>query len=196
MEHSGLLSTLSWIFNWKVPKVSHPRPMDVALNNYAHYTSGAHRKHFRKSSARNRKPWQNQRNKSNSQQKWSRRKRKHHQQLIQHRTSSSQNSSPYKFEQPLQYYDASQVYYYPSHKNWTTITIYRKSNPLRAMQPFNFAFAWIVCRHSGHILLGGGTKLSIWCLEFGTPVTTVSLSWALFFCDPQILSSHMYDTFN
>ncbi len=119
MEHSGLLSTLSWIFNWKVPKVSHPRPMDVALNNYAHYTSGAHRKHFRKSSvsARNRKPWQNQRNKSNSQQKWSRRKRKHHQQLIQHRTSSSQNSSPYKFEQPLQYYDASQVYYYPSHKN-------------------------------------------------------------------------------
>ena len=147
IDSNGWTSTLSWIFNWKVPKVAHPSPMDVALNNYSQYASKgrvsnkSHRKHSS----------QHQQNIN----KWSRRKRKHlrksqqswrnhsqrryqyppqSQQLsFQQRSSSSsvvskpQYSSqqtninnnkqqPYVYEKPLSYYDASQVYFYPSHK--------------------------------------------------------------------------------
>ena len=34
INHSGWTRTLSWIFNWKVPRVKHPQPWDVALNNF------------------------------------------------------------------------------------------------------------------------------------------------------------------
>ena len=110
VHHSGLLSTLSWIFNWRVPKVSHPQPWDVALNNYSAYAvSGKQR----------RRQHQLQR----TSQKWSRRKRKHRNRQrtsgFQHRISSgevnlqphqSQAASqhwhrghPYEFEKPLHY---------------------------------------------------------------------------------------------
>lgn len=97
VDHSGLLSTLSWIFNWRVPKISHPKPLDVALNTYSNYKT---------------RPYLNRRRKNHyKNEKWSRRKRKNHvkSRRIQHRISS-----PYKFEEPLRYYDASQVYFYPS----------------------------------------------------------------------------------
>ena len=134
MDQSGILSTLSWIFNWSVPKVKHPRPMDVAMNNYASYIR---RGHLNKKSPLRRDQTHN------SSQKWSRRKRKNkhsrkefiggasdpylsntgllshpsqtNPQRFQHRISSS--NSPYQFEKPLPYYDSSQVYFYPSHKN-------------------------------------------------------------------------------
>ena len=105
VDHSGLLSTLSWIFNWRVPPVKHPHPMDVALNNYAHYAKSRRRQRLPKPSAVN---------------KWSPRKRKRipvtHRNSFQHRSSQLSNSSPYKFEEPLDYFDASQVYFEPSQK--------------------------------------------------------------------------------
>ena len=118
VHHSGLLSTLSWIFNWRVPKVSHPQPWDVALNNYSAYAvSGKQQR---------RRQHQLQR----TSQKWSRRKRKHRNRQrtsgFQHRISSGEVSTsqafqnphkghhPYEFEKPLHYYDASQVYFYPA----------------------------------------------------------------------------------
>ena len=168
--HSGWTRTLSWIFNWKVPKVAHPSPVDVALNNYSHYATKirSNHHHRRKSSQ------------FHEQSKWSRRKRKpvknkqqnqltnqqdimsqhylphqpptppsfpqisqrnnnnqHQQQLssFQQRKSSaatsgsglgnnkksqqynSQHRQPYVYEPPLSYYDASQVYFYPSQKS-------------------------------------------------------------------------------
>lgn len=109
-RQSGFMSILSWIFNWQVPKVSHPRPMDVAMNNYATYSRTQKRRRLKQPLHRHRF----------SQPKWSRRKRKHRgeQRKIQHR------SSPYQFEEPLKYYDASQVYYYPSH-NWSSHDLFR-----------------------------------------------------------------------
>ena len=120
VHHSGLLSTLSWIFNWRVPKVSHPQPWDVALNNYSTYAVSSK---------------QQRRRQQQQSQKWSRRKRKRNRirQRIsvsgansrlpvsgfQHRIASVENFGnsqrhPYQFEKPLQYFDASQVYFYPA----------------------------------------------------------------------------------
>ena len=163
--HSGWTRTLSWIFNWKVPKVAHPSPVDVALNNYSHYATKIRSNHHHR-----RKSSQEQ---SSNTSKWSRRKRKkagnsnhqltnqqdimsqhylphqpptppsfpqisqrnnQHQQLssFQQRKSSavtsggnnkksqqynSQHRQPYVYEPPLSYYDASQVYFYPSQKS-------------------------------------------------------------------------------
>ena len=106
VDQSGLLSTLSWIFNWRVPQIKHPHPMDVALNNYANYAkSKRRRQRLPKPSAVN---------------KWSRRKRKRipvtNRNSFQHRSSELSHSSPYPFEQPLDYFDASQVYFEPSQK--------------------------------------------------------------------------------
>ena len=106
VDQSGLLSTLSWIFNWRVPQIKHPHPMDVALNNYASYAkSKRRRQRLPKPSAVN---------------KWSRRKRKRipvtNRNSFQHRSSELSHSSPYPFEQPLDYFDASQVYFEPSQK--------------------------------------------------------------------------------
>ena len=114
VHHSGLLSTLSWIFNWRVPKVSHPKPWDVALNNYSAYAVSGKRR------------WRHHPKQVRTSQKWSRRKRKRNRQRInrisgfQHRISPvieqphNQKSHPYEFEKPLQYYDASQIYFYPA----------------------------------------------------------------------------------
>ena len=165
--HTGWTRTLSWIFNWKVPQVAHPSPVDVALNNYSHYATKIRSNHHHR-----RKSSQEQ---SSNTSKWSRRKRKkagnsnhqltnqqdimsqhylphqpptppsfpqisqrnnQHQQLtFQQRKSSaatsvsglgnnkksqqynSQHRQPYVYEPPLSYYDASQVYFYPSQKS-------------------------------------------------------------------------------
>ena len=159
--HSGWTRTLSWIFNWKVPKVAHPSPVDVALNNYSHYATKirSNHHHRRKSSQfheqskwsrRKRKPVKNkQQNQLTNQQdimsqhylphqpptppsfpQISQRKYEQHQQLsFQQRKSSSISGSggyrksqhnsqqPYVYEPPLSYYDASQVYFYPSQKS-------------------------------------------------------------------------------
>ena len=141
VHHSGLLSTLKWIFNWRVPKVKHPQPWDVALNNYSAYAvSGKQNQRRRWRQNQNSQP-------SATSQKWSRRKRKRNRNRnssqrisvssdyssnFQHRISgythqqkSRENNraqGPYEFEQPLSYYDASQVYFYPaaaaSQKKW------------------------------------------------------------------------------
>ena len=130
VHHSGLLSTLSWIFNWRVPKVKHPQPWDVALNNYSAYAVSGKQNQRRR--------WrQNQNSQPATSQKWSRRKRKRNRNRnnsqrisvsdyssdFQHRISgythqksreNNRRAGPYEFEQPLSYYDASQVYFYPA----------------------------------------------------------------------------------
>jgi len=41
-QHNGILGTLGWVWDsithWKAPKVKHPKPLDVALNNYHTYS--------------------------------------------------------------------------------------------------------------------------------------------------------------
>lgn len=117
---SGFGGTFNWIlssiFNWKVPKVAHPQPLDVALNNYANY-------------ARRQEHFSVQKN------KWTRRKRKRvrgggrngqwrrHNSgqdpaRFRHRTVEVTSSvhQPYYYEKPLSHIDVSQVYFLPSQR--------------------------------------------------------------------------------
>jgi hypothetical protein len=42
IEHNGVISTLGWVWDsishFRLPKVKHPKPLDVALNNYHTYS--------------------------------------------------------------------------------------------------------------------------------------------------------------
>ena len=130
LDKNGWTRTLSWIFNWKVPKVAHPSPMDVALNNYSHYATKMRSNHRRKFNQHQNSKWSRRKRKPATKTQKRQRQQLTSQQLSQHssqlsfqqRSSSSvvksqQSSQPYSYEQPLSYYDASQVYFYPSQKS-------------------------------------------------------------------------------